>query len=248
MNTFTSIIGYIILVLSILLTLVWCLRIRQKVRNEQATEKAMELQGFLMTVSILIVLLLKLSYFHLLWMIPLSFILGLISITTPIKILWTFSSFYFAFWYIGISNIGRQHYLAKEYDKAITAFKEEIRKKPSSASAYFYLGLAYGKIGEYEKEIEAYQSSVKFKPNSPEVYFNLGIVQKEKGDKHKAIEAFNEAIRLQPEYLNARYVMCKTYIEIGDKENAKRELEIIKKADSETAKDLIPIVENMQTN
>jgi len=95
-----DIIGYIILGLGILVTLGKCLQIRHKVKNEQAREKSMELQGFLMTVSIVLIPLFHLSPFHLLWMLPASFILGILSIATPLKILWIFSSIYFSLWYI----------------------------------------------------------------------------------------------------------------------------------------------------
>lgn len=203
-----NIISYIILSLSILITLGWSLRIREKAKNEQVTEKAMELQGFLMTVSIALIFIFHISSFHLLWMLPTSFILGLLSMTTPLKLLWVFSSIYFSFWYIGISNIGRKYYFAGEYLKAIEAFKDEIAKKPSS-EAYFNLGLTYGKMQQYEKEIDAYEQAIKLNPKKPELYFNLGLVHKENGNKEKAMNMLNEAIQLKPDYLKARYSACK---------------------------------------
>ena len=147
MDTITKIIGYIILGLRILITIAWCLRIREKAKSDQATEKSMELQGFLMTISVILVPLLHLSPFHLLWMLPTSFVLGLLSMTTPLKILWIFSSIYFALWYIGIASEGRKNYVAGEYEQAIKLYEEEIIKK-ASAETYFNLGLAYGKTGQ----------------------------------------------------------------------------------------------------
>jgi tetratricopeptide (TPR) repeat protein len=238
MGTFTNIISYVILGLSILFTLAWCLRIREKAKSEQATEKSMELQGFLMTASVVLVPLLHLSYFHLLWMIPASFVLGLLSMATPLKLLWIFSSMYFAFWYIGISNEGRKYYVAGEYDKAIAAFKEEIKKKPTSAELYFNLGLAYGKNGQQENEIDAYKRALKLNPIRPELHFNLGTVYNDTGNKEQAIGALNEAIRLRPEYLKAHYTLCKIYIETGDNENGRKELEIVKKLNGSIPEEL----------
>lgn len=240
-----TVIEYILLGLSILFTLVWCLRIREKARSEQATEKGMELQGFLMTVSIVLVLLLHLSYFHLLWMLPASFVLGLLSMVTPLRILWIFSSIYFSFWYIGISNEGRKHYVAGEYDKAIEAFQEEINKKPSSAEAYFNLGLAYGKTGQAENEIAAYEQSIKLKPNVSASYFNLGTAYSAIGQKQKAIAAFNDAIKLNSNYIKARYTVCKIYIEVGDKESAIKEYEILKEKDNKIMEELESLINAM---
>ena len=240
-----TVIGYIILGFSILFTLAWCFRVREKARSEQATEKGMELQGFLMTVSIVLVLLLHLSPFHLLWMIPASFILGLLSMTTPLRILWIFSSIYFSFWYIGISNVGRKHYVAGEYDKAIEAFKEDISKKPTSAEAYFNLGLAFGKTGQTEKEIAAYEQAIKLKPNVSSTYFNLGTAYNDIGQKQKAIAAFNDAIRLNSDYIKARYNVCKIYIEVGDRENANKEYEILKGKDNKISEELESLINAM---
>lgn len=237
-----TIIGYIILGLSILITLGWCFNVRHKAKYEQAREKGMELQGFLMTVSIVLVLVLPLSPFHLLWMLPASFILGLLSVATPLRILWIFSSIYFSFWYIGIGNAGRKFYVDGEYEKAVAAFKEEISKKPSSAEAYFNLALAYGKLGEPDNEITAYERAIKLMPNKPETHFNLGTAYVDKGNKQKAIEAFKQAISLRPDYLKAHYSICKTYAELGDKDNALKELEIVKKADSRSADELTSII------
>jgi tetratricopeptide (TPR) repeat protein len=237
-----DIIGYIILGLSILITLGWCLQIREKAKNEQATEKSMELQGFLMTVSLILIPLLHLSPFHLLWMLPTSFIVGLLSITTPLRILWIFSSIYFAFWYIGISNLGRKYYVAGEYDKAIDAYKEQISKNPSSAEAHFNLGLTYGKLGQHDKEIAAYEEAVKLNPKRPELHFNLGTVYSDIGNNQQAIKVLNEAIRLRPEYLKAHYAICKIYSEIGDYDNAKKELEIVKKLDNSVADELTSFI------
>jgi len=239
-----NVIGYIILVLSILFTLVWCFRVREKARNEQRTEKGMELQGFLMTVSIVLVLLLHLSPFHLLWMLPASFILGLLSMTTPLRILWIFSSLYFTVWYIGISNEGRKHYVAGDYDKAIEVFKEDIRKKPT-AEAYFNLGLAYGKTEQQEKEIAAYEQAIKLNPNVSSTYFNLGTAYNDTGHKQKAIAAFNDAIKLNSDYIKARYTVCKIYIEVGDRENALKEYEILQGKDKRISEELELLINSM---
>lgn len=237
------IIGYIVYGLSALMTLGWCLRIREKTKNEQAREKSMELQGLLMTVSLVLIPILHISQFHLLWMLPASVIIGLLSAATPLgRILFVFSSLYFSFWYIGISNVGRKYYVAGEYDKAIEAFKDEISKNPNSSDSYFNLGLAYGKIGQHDKEIDALKQAVKLNPKRPEQYFNLGTAYNDFGNKQEAINALNEAIKLRPEYLKAHYAICKIYAETDDRFNAEKELEIVKRLNSGVAEELASII------
>ncbi len=236
------IIEYIILGLAILITVAWCLNIRAKVKSEQAREKTMELSGFLMTVSIVLVFLIPISPFHLLWMIPSSYFLGLMSFFTPLRLLWIFSSIYFSFWYIGISSEGRKYYVAGEYAKAIEAYEFELYKT-SSPEKYFNLAQAYGKVGQHKSAIWAYQQSIKLNPKVPQSYYNLGNAFCDFGEKEKAIDSFKEAIRLKPDYLKAHYFICKTYAEIGDIENALKELEIVKKIDSRSADELKSIID-----
>jgi len=237
-----GIIGYIILGLSILITLGWCFYIRHKVKYEQAREMPQELQGFLMTVSIILVFAVPLSPFHLLWMLPVSFIIGLLSITTPLSILFIFSSAYFSIWYIGVRNEGRKFYLDGNYENAVRVFKEEISKQPSS-EAYFNLALAYGALKQHDNEIAAYQGALKFAPKRPEIHFNLGNAFIDIGDRQKAIDAFKQAISLRPDYFKAHYAICKTYAEIGDIESAYKELEIIRRVDNRSADELNAIIE-----
>lgn len=237
MNTFGTVIGYIIFGLSVLFTLGWCLKIRYKAKTEQSREKSYELSGFLLTISLILVPVLHVSPFHLLWMTPVSFLLGMLSIGTPIRVLWIFSSFYFSFWFIGINNVGRKYYLDGEYEKANNAFQEEIRNKPSS-EAYFYLGLSYGKLEQIEKEIEAYKKAIELNPKISATHYNLGYAYNMSGDKNKAIDELKVAIRLRNNYLAAHYLICKIYSEIGQNENALSEYEIIKTLDSSAANEI----------
>ncbi|MGO4920390.1 tetratricopeptide repeat protein [Maribacter spongiicola] len=239
-----NIIGYIILGFAVLLTLGWCLRIREKAKIEQKREKAMELQGFLMTVSIILIAVLEISPFHLFWMFPASFIIGLLSASTPLRILWYFSSIYFSFWYIGINNLGRKFYLEGEYDKSIDAFEKQIIKNPNSVEDHFYLGLAYGKARLYEKEIESYKKALKLRPNRPEFYFNLSNAYYEIGNNSKAIDALKKAIELRPDYMKAHYGISKIYSEIGENEKAYEEYEKVKKLDSNIAEKLAILISN----
>lgn len=216
-----NIIANIIWVGSVIYTLGWCVFIRGKAKNEQATEGTMEVHAFLLTVSVILIPILSISPFHLLWMLPASFIIGLFSIHSPLRLLSIPASLYFLFWYIGIKNTGREYYVSGNYEKAIDAFKESIRKNPNSAEAHFNLGLAYGKIGEQDKEIESYLEAIKLNPKVSNVHFNLGSVYKETGNRQKAIEAYKEALRINPDHSKAHYNLGLMYTEIGERENAK---------------------------
>lgn len=80
-------------------------QIRHKAKTEKATEKIFEVHALLSAVSVILIQILSLSPFHLLWMLPLSFLLGPLSLLLPLNLLlWPIASFYGSLWYIGVKR------------------------------------------------------------------------------------------------------------------------------------------------
>jgi tetratricopeptide (TPR) repeat protein len=232
------IVGIVVWVASALYAIGWGFVIRQKAKNEQATEHAFETHALLLLVSVIIVPALSLSPFHLLWMVPASFVIGLASMMPPLSLLWIPASLYGSLWYIGTKNPGRAFYVAGDYAKAIECYKETIRSRPQSAEAHFNLGCAYDKIGDTKSAIESYKEVLRLSPHSAETYCNLGFDYKQSGDNQKAIESFKEAIRIRANYVKARWNLGKLFIEIGDMDNALKEYEVLRTLDQQHADEL----------
>jgi len=233
-----QIIGIILWVIAVLYAVGWGFIIRQKAKNEQATEHTFELHALLLAVSVIIIPVLSLSPFHLLWMLPASFVIGLVSMMFPLNLLWFPASLYGSLWYVGTMNPGRAFYLAGDYAKAIECYKEIVQLKPNSAEAHFNLGLAYGKIGDKENEKECYKESIRLKPNSAEAHCNLGFSYRDLGNNEKAIESFKEAIRIRPNYAKAHWNLGMAYVEVGDIANALKEYEVLQERDETYAAEL----------
>jgi len=233
-----QIIGTILWVIGVLCAIAWGFIIRQKAKNEQATEHTFELHALLLAVSVIIIPVLSLSPFHLLWMIPASFVLGLVSVIFPLNLLWLPASLYGSLWYVGTRNSGRAFYLAGDYAKAIECCEETVRLKPHSVEAHFYLGLAYDKAGGKEKAIESFKEVIRLKPTSWYAYCNLGLCYKDLDDYQKAIESFKEAIRIKPDYDRARGNLGMAYVEVGDIANALKEYEVLQKRSEPYATEL----------
>jgi len=101
-----NIIAIIIYIFGVLFAILWGILMRHKAKTEQATEKIFEVFGLLMVVSLILVLILSLSPFHLLWMFPASFFLGFISLLFPLNfLLWPLASLYGSLWYIGVKPL-----------------------------------------------------------------------------------------------------------------------------------------------
>lgn len=121
------IVEYLILGASIMLTVIWHQTIRRNTRIQQKREKSKELQAFLMATSLFLVIFFHVSPYHLLWMLPFTFVIGLLSIVTPLRFLWLISSNYFMVFHVGAYSNGRKLYLNGEYEKAVQAFRTELR-------------------------------------------------------------------------------------------------------------------------
>jgi len=233
-----QIIGIIVWVLGLIWAIAQGFNIRQKAKNEQATEHTFEVHALLAAASVIIIPIMSFSPFHLLWMLPVSFILGLGSMIFPLNLLWIPASLYGSLWYIGAKNPGRAFYLAGDYAKAIEWYKDTIRSKPDSAEAHFNLGLAYDKAGYTKEAIKSYEEATRLDPKSSVTYCNLGFLYKDLRDSQKAIENFKEAIRIKPDYDKARGNLGMLYIESGDIENAMKQYEILKKSNETYAAEL----------
>ena len=242
MHIIVSILGIILWVAAVLYALGWGFIIRRKAKYEQATEGTFEIHAFLLAISVISIPVLSLSPFHLLWMLPASFVLGLASMTPPLFLLsplWGIpASLYASFWYIGIRNPGRASYLAGDYATAIESFKETIRQHPNSAEARFNLALAYGKIGDTEKAIQRYKEAIRLDPGSAVSHCNLGFDYK-KGKYYKeAIESFKEAIRIRPNYGRAIWQLGMLYVDLGRIDDALEQYEVLRKFEEAAAEEL----------
>ena len=200
-----QIIGIILWVIGVLCAVAWGFIIRQKAKNEQSTESTFEVHALLLAVSATIIPVLSLSPFHLLWMIPASFVLGLASVIFPLNLLWFPASLYGSLWYVGTMNPGRAFYLAGDYAKAIECCKETVRSKPHSAEAHFYLGLAYDKAGDKEKAIESFKEAIRIKPDYDRARGNLGMAYVEVGDITNALKEYEVLQKCSEPYATELY-------------------------------------------
>jgi tetratricopeptide (TPR) repeat protein len=232
------VLGTILWLIALLWAVAQGLLIRQKVKSEQATEHTFETHALLLAVSVTVIPALSLSPFHLLWMLPASFLVGLASVIFPLNLLWIPASLYGAFWYVGIRNPALALYRAAEYSRAIDAFKEAIRRKPNTAENHFYLALAYNKVGDYGNAITSLQECTRLDPDSAEAHCNLGFTFRDTGNLQSALESFSQAIRLRPDYVKAISNLGMIYVELGDLDNARKQCTVLDEVDGAQASEL----------
>ena len=65
---------------------------------------------------------------------------------------------------------GKQHYAAGNYDEAIAAYTQAIKRQPANARAYFDRGLAYYKNREYNRALNDYNRAIELQLDDVEVF------------------------------------------------------------------------------
>ena len=133
---------------------------------------------------------------------------------------------------------GKRLYEAKEYQKALEAFREAIAAEPKYASAYNYLGLTYKKLGLYDEAAEAYVKAIQLQPQNYVFLFNLGMLMYVANSYDNAVTAFQKAIKIKPEDADCHYMLGKTYAQQGNIPASMREYNILQKLEPKLAKDL----------
>ena len=87
----------------------------------------------------------------------------------------------------------------KEYNRAVHAFSQVLKKDPYFMEAYLLRGIAYGDgLNQYEKAIADFNNVLKIDPGNADAYGLRGTTYAKLGQHDKAIADYAEAIRLNP--------------------------------------------------
>jgi tetratricopeptide (TPR) repeat protein len=98
----------------------------------------------------------------------------------------------------------RKHYRAKNYRKALQAYRNATQLEPGYAGSYSGMGACQLALGNPQKAVRAYQHAVQLAPNHAGYRAALGRALSEAGDRSGAIQALRAALRIDPNHRSAR--------------------------------------------
>jgi len=101
-------------------------------------------------------------------------------------------------------------YQEVDLDRAIAAYREAIRLKPSLTAYHASLGEALAENGQLDEAIAAYREAIRLKPDWAGAYHLLGLAFFERGFLDEAVATCREAIRLSPDWAVAHYNLGNT--------------------------------------
>jgi superkiller protein 3 len=131
------------------------------------------------------------------------------------------------------------------YRKEVDALIKVIALKPDRGYAYMELAAAYNRMGQYHDAIENLQKAKKYFPRYPVLYNNLAVTYGKLGNEDEEIALLKKAISLRPRYGTARYNLGVVSLRRGERSEASRQYEELKKFDDAAADALKNEIDNI---
>lgn len=85
----------------------------------------------------------------------------------------------------------------EQYEQAVTAYSDALRRKPDHAAGYNGRGVAYELLRRYTEAIADYTEAIRLRPDYAEAYRNRGDARKKSGDKRGAKVDYEKAKALR---------------------------------------------------
>lgn len=126
-------------------------------------------------------------------------------------------------------HLGRVRYQQNQFDLAIAAFQEVIKRDPNSVKAYDNLGLSFEAKNENEEAIAAYRKALELDRagtlHSEQPYLNLGSLLARSNRIADAIPLLARACELAPREGKVHYEVAKAYFESQEFDSARQQAE-----------------------
>jgi len=133
------------------------------------------------------------------------------------------------------NNLGDALDALGRHEEAAAAYTQAIRINPDLAEAHNNLGSALAAMGRLEEGLAAFRQAVQVRPEFAEAHLNIGIVLRRLGRLAESAEALARAVVLRPDLDLARYQRAITALQAGDRETARRDLEVLRGRDPNLA-------------
>ena len=126
-------------------------------------------------------------------------------------------------------HLGRVRYQQNQFDLAIAAFQEVIKRDPANVKAFDNLGLSLEAKNQAEAAIAAYRKAIALDAasatHSEQPYLNLGVLLSKSNRTDEAIPLLTRAAAIAPDEFRVHYELAKTYFDSSQWEPAGQQAE-----------------------
>jgi protein O-mannosyl-transferase len=119
--------------------------------------------------------------------------------------------------------------------EALPSYERAVQLKPDMAEAHNNLGIAYAALGRHEAGETALRTAIELRPDFMEAHLNLAIELREQGRLEDAKTAGDRAVSLRPDYALARFHRALVLVRLGDRDGARRDLQVLLGLDQQLA-------------
>ncbi len=117
----------------------------------------------------------------------------------------------------------------EKIETARQQLKKCLQIDPTNFEAAYQLGLSYKVVGDFPKAIEYLEQVVKISPNYEAALRELGAAYLQTNSETKARPVLEKAVLLNPNDADAHFQLSRLYNLLGEKDLAKKHLEIFQK-------------------
>lgn len=117
----------------------------------------------------------------------------------------------------------------EKLDQARQQMQKCLQINPRNFEASYQLGLSYKTAGDSAKSIEYFEQTIKLSPNYAAALRDLGAAYLQIGVETKARPVLEKAVSLNPNDADTHFQLSRLYNIIGERELAKKHLEIFQK-------------------
>jgi tetratricopeptide (TPR) repeat protein len=126
-------------------------------------------------------------------------------------------------------HLGRVRYQQNQFDLAIAAFQEVIKRDPGNAKAFDNLGLSLEAKNQVEAATAAYKKAIDLDEaatsHSEQPYLNLGVLLSKSSRFDQAIPLLEKAGQIAPGEFKVHYELARAYFDSTQWEPARRQAE-----------------------
>lgn len=112
--------------------------------------------------------------------------------------------------------------------KAIVCYEKASALNPENLDVKSDLGICYAQEGSNPmKGIMMLREVVSKNPDHEMAQYNLGILSVQSGQLDKAVDRFEKVLQLNPKRTEARFLLARTYADLGKKDQALKNFRIV---------------------
>ena len=147
--------------------------------------------------------------------------------------------------YIAHDSLALAFNQRNKFDEALNHLRLSLQINPYHLDASNHLAMVYIKMGRFSQVEQVCLQAIKLDPTgkaAASVYNNLGVVYGATNRYQEAVQAFRQAIQINPDFAEAHCGLGISFLQIGDKNSAMKEYEILKEIDTEKANMLLQLI------